>query len=308
MYKLLTHTDLDGAGCAVFAKMAYGEYIDIEYCVSPEAIADKLKAMYDNRSIFSYHKVFVTDCSIPDSRKDLFALINKHNNVSLFDHHVTAKGLNKYPWAHVENAIDGKLTCGTQLWHNFLVDKGLIQPREFFVEMVRLYDTWDWSKGYSKLPKNLSDLVYILGLSTFVETFVDRMKKNDLNELNLFSQQEREALMHEEKIINNFVKDKIQSSEVITVDGKKIVISFADRYQSVLGHALCKKYDDCNMAMMFDLDDGLVSIRSNNVDSIPYAKAFNGGGHKEASGGKIDEETYKQIVRLLFKNIGNVEF
>ena len=29
MVKLFTHTDLDGIGCAVLAKLAFGKYVDI---------------------------------------------------------------------------------------------------------------------------------------------------------------------------------------------------------------------------------------------------------------------------------------
>ena len=32
MVKLFTHTDLDGVGCAVLAKFAFGNDVDIEYC------------------------------------------------------------------------------------------------------------------------------------------------------------------------------------------------------------------------------------------------------------------------------------
>ena len=30
--KLFTHADLDGIGCGVLAKLAFGENVDIEYC------------------------------------------------------------------------------------------------------------------------------------------------------------------------------------------------------------------------------------------------------------------------------------
>ena len=33
MIKLFTHTDLDGVGCAILAKLTFGaEAVDIEYC------------------------------------------------------------------------------------------------------------------------------------------------------------------------------------------------------------------------------------------------------------------------------------
>ena len=32
MVKLFTHTDLDGIGCAILAKLAFGDNVNIEYC------------------------------------------------------------------------------------------------------------------------------------------------------------------------------------------------------------------------------------------------------------------------------------
>ena len=32
MIKLITHTDLDGIGCAILAKIAFRDNVEIEYC------------------------------------------------------------------------------------------------------------------------------------------------------------------------------------------------------------------------------------------------------------------------------------
>jgi oligoribonuclease NrnB/cAMP/cGMP phosphodiesterase (DHH superfamily) len=308
MYKLITHNDLDGLGCAILAKLAFKNDIEIEYCSSPNDVAEKLFYAYEYKKIYNYNKVYITDCSIPSDKKELFALIEKHKNVSLFDHHKTAVGLNEFPWAKVSVENEkGNLTCGTELWHDFLIKKGMITPRPYFVEQVRLYDTWDWSKQNSQLPKYLNDVVYILGISNFVDTFTDRLKKTDINELTIFNQSERELLNHEQDTINKFVENKTKSAKRIVVNNQSIAVSFADRYQSVLGNKLCHMNNDSDMAIMFNLDDGFVSLRSSGIDTTPFAIAFNGGGHQQASGGRISEEVRNKIIELLFKNIGTVE-
>lgn len=32
MFKLFSHTDLDGIGCGILAKLAFGKDVDISYC------------------------------------------------------------------------------------------------------------------------------------------------------------------------------------------------------------------------------------------------------------------------------------
>ena len=153
LIKLFTHTDLDGVGCAILAKLAFGDNVSITYCNSPNALEDELLT----NDLSSYDYVFITDLSFPQP----FML---HGNLltpkfMLFDHHKTAEWLNEYDFANVHVEHKNKLTCGTELFYNYLVKHDLISTKPYFVEQIRLYDTWDWYKSNNNTPKYLNDLL-----------------------------------------------------------------------------------------------------------------------------------------------------
>ena len=87
MIKLFTHTDLDGVGCAVLAKLAFNDEVDIEYCNYDE-INKKVEKYIDNNFSGECH---ITDISINDT---LASRINEdrigYQKIQLLDHHPTA--------------------------------------------------------------------------------------------------------------------------------------------------------------------------------------------------------------------------
>lgn len=319
MYKIYTHSDLDGLGCAILANLAFGvNNIDIEYCKNPEDLSKRLLDAYQNKSIFNYNLVYITDCSIPKN-DSVLQYVNKYNNVRLFDHHQTALYLNKEKnkfgqWANVSIKLNNKLTCGTELWYNFLKRKNMFKNKQgypFFVEQIRLLDTWDWAKNTSLIPYYFDVLVNILGVSTFVSTYTDRLNKKDINELTIFNQYERDLIDYEVKKIDKDVYNKEQTAKIITMsNNKKYIVSFVDRNQSVLGNKLCSlSNDDDNIlaSILFNLDKGTISFRSlGENDCSKIANLYSGGGHKNASGGYIDKETIDEIIGLLMKKLGSI--
>ena len=307
MYKLITHNDLDGLGCAILAKLAFGENISVEYASCHDNVTKILNELIDNNLLNTFDSVFVTDCSF-----DIALATKLKNKVKLFDHHKTADEFNQFYWAKVSEQIDGCNTCGTELWHNYLLKKGYLSfPRKFFVEQVRLYDTWDWSANPSNLPKYLNDVIYIHGISSFVDTFVERLSKRDLNELTIFSQTERDLLDREQTRIRKYVNKKNKAAKIVEIDGKKIAVNFADDNQSSVGNAMCNTYD-VDYVMMFSLDKSIVSLRSSNdgEDVATVAKAIGGGGHQHAAGSPIEETIINNLITEVLHKVyqGDVTF
>ena len=307
MYKLITHNDLDGLGCEILAKLAFGDNINVEYASCPDNVTKILNELIDNNLLNTFDSVFVTDCSF-----DIALATKLKNKVKLFDHHKTADEFNQFDWAKVSEQIDGRNTCGTELWHNYLLKKGYLSfPRKFFVEQVRLYDTWDWSANPSNLPKYLNDVIYIHGLSNFVDTFAERLSKRDLNELTIFSQTERDLLDREQTRIQKYVNKKNKAAKIVEVDGKKIAVNFADDNQSAVGNAMCNTYD-VDYVMMFSLDKSIVSLRSSDdgEDVATVAKTIGGGGHQHAAGSPIEETIINNLITEVLHKVyqGDVTF
>ena len=96
MIKLFTHTDLDGVGCAILAKLAFGEEVDISYCNYDDINENVMNYLNHNDDSLSY--IYITDIRV---NEEVAELLDKRGGVVLLDHHPTALELNKYPWCKV---------------------------------------------------------------------------------------------------------------------------------------------------------------------------------------------------------------
>ena len=300
MYKLITHTDLDGAGCAVLAKLAWKDDIDITFCRNPADATKTLLNMYEKEAWKDYNLIFVTDLSFDAT---ILQECTKFKNIlRLFDHHETAVEPFKpyFKWATVEVERNVRLTCGTELFYQYLLDKGLVGNRDFFVEQVRLFDTWDWYKGKSNLPKYLSNVVMKLGLQYFLRTFAERLKYRDVNELTIFNQYERDILLfdeeREEKDVSSFLKQvyicDVDSEDICPDESQfKVGVVFnGSYYSSVLGNGMCRDLG-VDIAFMVNLNRGRVEVRTarEDIDLGSLMQVFfSGGGHRKAAGGVLD--------------------
>lgn len=316
MYKLLTHTDLDGAGCAVLAKLAWGEKVEITFCHNPADVTKTLQKMYEKEDWKNYDLIFVTDLSFDVA---ILQECKKFKNIlRLFDHHETAVEPFRpyFKWATVEVERNGRLTCGTELFYQYLLDKGRVGNREFFVEQVRLFDTWDWYKETSRLPKYLSNVVLKLGLQYFLKTYTERLKGRDVNELTIFNQYERDILLFDEeresKDVSSFLKQVYicdVESEGVCPDEKHFkvgVIFNSSFYSSLLGNEMCKELG-VDIAFMVNLNRGRVEVRSAREDidlGLLMQKFFAGGGHQKAAGGVLD--ITEGVIKKCLEKFGKV--
>ena len=289
MVQLITHTDLDGLGCAILAKLVWKDQVNIALCRTSNEVNQKLdKLLY-------YDKTYITDLSV--DAKYL------QDNVYMFDHHKTAEHLNNDNNVIVKVELNGRKTCGTELFYQYLVNQHFIDNRDFFVELVRQYDTWEWTK-FNKLPYYLNNLVYILGMNNFIDTFTERLAKKDINELTIFTEDERKLLVRNESVISNYIQDKRQYVKTFEINDKKVGICFADTNQSILGNVICEE-NNIDIMVMVNLDRKSISFRTNkdDIDVSVIAKRFNGGGHAKASGGTIDDKVIESIHKYILEKM-----
>lgn len=298
MYKLITHNDLDGIGAVILARLAFGDDVDVSIVHSPAEATEVLTKLHNDNIAKTFSSIFVTDCSFDESIVPMF------KNIKLFDHHKTAIELNKYDWACVQVELNNRSTCGTELFHRYLVNKGLITERPYFIELVRLYDTWDWAKQVSKMPKYLNSLIYIIGMNAFIKSFVNKLAYNDINELSIFSEDERLLILNNDTSIAKYIERKLRYVKKLQAGKFTIGVSFADSNQSELGNAICTQLE-CDIALMFNMDSGLLSMRTtnDNIDVSKIAQLFNGGGHAKASGGMIDASATDNFIEQILDKV-----
>lgn len=289
MIKLFTHTDLDGIGCAILARLTFGENVDITYCDYDEV--DTLVREYITKMDKSHDTCFITDISI---KNDLASVIDREykNNFKLFDHHKTALELNKYDWCTVktENNDIGLMTSGTELFSKYLIDhKYLDVDVSDFVRIVTDYDTWRWSTlgKEEQVSKDLNELMYLYGRERF-ETWCIRCIES--GRFPHFDQESSLMLPFNRNEIEKYIKEK-DKTIIVKCNGKYMYgVVFADKYISELGNELCKLNRELDYIAIVNMSTRSVSYRTikDDVDMGMIAKKYGGGGHPKAAGSKFD--------------------
>lgn len=303
MIKLFTHTDLDGVGCAVLAKLAFNDEVDIEYCNYDEInekILDYINCN-DNRT-----SIYITDISV---NEEVAKLLDKRGCAQLLDHHPTALELNKYSWCRVMvEDLYGIKTSGTKMFYHWLGMNGCFNDElennktlDRFVELVRDYDTWRWTELGDEgiLCKQVNDLLYLYGREKFISWCVSKICCSDPFELN---DTDKLLLGIKQKEIDDYVEEKDKQLFTAPMCGWIAGFVFAEKYFSELGNRLCKMHSEIDFVVMINMD-GTVSYRTIKEDldlGQRIAKQFGGGGHPKAAGSQFSKEILLKTVEEIF--------
>jgi len=336
--KLFTHTDLDGVGCAILAKIAFNkkeDIVDIEYC-NYDDINEKVEKFITSNIFTNFDAIYITDISVG---KDVAELINNtecntYDNgyfnlsdiVQLLDHHPTAEWLNNYDWATVNVNIDnddyvtyyeqGVKSSGTQMFYTHLqemldyenvCEDELVPFNEIFGDMahkftehVRQYDTWEWSTIYNNdAPKKLNDLLYLYGRDRFIEKYTKRMSCDGY----LIDDYDLFLLQLNQEKIDKYIESKQKQIVVKDVLGYKAGIVFAEQYASELGNKLSVNNPHLDFIAIINPSHS-VSYRTikDNIDlGKDIAKVFGGRGHPKAAGSEIRDEFRNDIIDMIFE-------
>lgn len=300
MIKLFTHTDLDGVGCAILAKFAFNNDVDIEYC-NYDDINLKVEEYFNSDLEF--------DCHITDIRIDeelAYKINDSDKNFKLLDHHATALNLNKFYWCtvKVENE-DGIKTSGTELYYHYLINNGLLNESNVldrFVELVRDYDTWRWSTlGDSGIIcKQVNNLLYLYGRDKFIDWCLGELHFGTFPKL---WDSDKLVLEIEQNNIDNYVNKKNEQMLIMPLCGRTCGFVFAEKYSSELGNRLCQMHPEIDFVAMINMD-GTVSYRTirDDIDlGKDVARVFGGGGHPKAAGSQISKEIQIEVIKKVFE-------
>lgn len=301
--KLFTHTDLDGVGNAILANRFFGHTnVDISYCQAGK-LDEELNNFIKGDGFNEYSKIFITDIS--PKNKELVENLDFYNQVydslRLFDHHKTAEWLNKYSWAEVHETVNGKLECGTSLFHKYLNSIKPMTKEEQFVEHVKQFDVWLWELSGDTFAKDLNTLLNLLGRDKFVERFSKSI-------VCCFTEYEQLLVDVDNRTYNNYLKKKVNSvierSETLP-DGRKYTfgVIIADTYISQLGNDIASLNPHLDFITIVNGNNNKLSFRTkkDDIDVSEIAKMFNGGGHPKASGADIPEDKLHDMYKILFK-------
>lgn len=287
---IISHkADPDGVTPIVLSKLVFK---DFKYILADIDEVDKF--VMDNID----EEIIVVDLNISEETADY--ILNNNKNVLVFDHHLSNKDMNKYPFIKVVD-VDGIKQSGTTLYYKFLLEKynnDLLNKdvTKKLVEHVRTMDTYDFSITSKEEANNIVVLFKIYGRELFIDKFYNVI----INSNELYSKEDLNLIELENLRIKRYIEEK----EIIEIslDNKKVGVVFAERNMSELGNYLVNKYDYLDYVILINVDKSISYRGNNKVDLSVVAKKYNGGGHFNASGSPIPIDLKEKIIKEIFKD------
>ena len=311
--KLFTHNDLDGIGNIIIARLlenkGFYDKINYEIC-DYKNINTKVLEYLDN--IEEDTELLFTDISISE---EVAEKIDKMNiNKKLLDHHKSALGLNKYDWCTVKEVDDYSYldkefseikTCGSLLFFEYKRDiittylpDLIIKSLCDFILLIRLYDTWEWTKEDVLLAKHLNDLLFMRGRENFIEDMLEKIKTGEFP----INEQDYEDLVKRQKKIDVYIDNKEKQVVEVNIKGLNAGVVIAENYISELADTILKR--NVHLEILAVINDSTVSLRTrrNNIDLSKLAEEYGGGGHPQAGGFALTNEMLKSGYNKIFND------
>lgn len=305
---LFTHkNDIDGMGNVVLAKLAYDK-VDYHLCETFD-INEKVSKLYENKKMYEYDRVFVTDLFINETLLEKIANDPKlKNKFFIFDHHKTYLNISKkYPFTTVKINDEKGKCCATTIFYEYLVANSLIDESNSkiseFCELTRRHDTWEWKDIYNdEKSHELALLFDSMSPNSYINSMYEKL--SDIGVVFEFNEFENVLIKNKKIKIKeklDFYLEKIYLRNILNYKAGVVFIEY--EYRNELAEYLREINYDIDFIMMISIDRGTISYRSvkEGVNVRIVAETFNGKGHDKASTSKIDKNYLEEIIDNLSK-------
>lgn len=257
---LLTHTDLDGIGCAVlFRGTREGKLELVENGAIDARVLAHLKRGPDGAELL------VTDHGVKaGTAVAIDAFVAAGGRFTLLDHHRSSQELAGHSWATVDES-----RSATGLLYDHLG-----RPPAFaeFAALVEDHDLW---KHADPRSARLAALVGLLGHDRFLARFTaDPGVRFREGELLLLDQEDSRR--------EDYLSKKLEQARVVEIGGARWAICYAEQYQSDLAERLMTELG-VDATAVVNPGKRTVSLRGRGVDVSRPATRFGGGGHARAA-------------------------
>lgn len=301
--RIFCHGDLDGISTVVLSKLTMEtDYSYHGYQTINEKVMEFINEEKNNEI---YSEILITDISLNEETAELIDSIKdlKNYSIKLIDHHKTAEHLIKYDWCTIKNETEKHKHSGTELTYEYLLklhpeNKCLTSSAtKEFVELVRRWDTWDWTILNDKKASDLSTLTNMYTFPKFITLFTDKL----LNKKELFNEQDLLLIEIKDREYESAKKHQIKNMFINKEYNFGLIQ--AGEYTSVMCNDIAKEFPNLDYIVSFSFDKGL-SIRTihDDKDCIEFANKLADltnslrGGHTKASGVSIDKNKMKQTI------------
>lgn len=309
---LFTHkNDIDGMRSAVLANLVFDK-VECVLCGTFN-LSESILKYYDDGSIYDYDKIFVTDLCLEEPVLSRIVQDEEIKEKILnLDHHKTFDNekYTKHSFITVKVRDEYGQCCGTSLFYEYLIAKGLIDKNNLaikeFVELTRQHDTWEWKNIYNnEKARELATLFDILGCDSYINTMTKKLSNESIKNFE-FERLEKDLI--DNRLVQVSEKLKMYGDRVIYKDilGLRAGIVFITyEYRNELAEYFKENNFDMDFAMMIALDPGVVSYRSvrDNVKVRLVAEYFGGKGHDKAGSNPITGEVQHKLVKVLTKKV-----
>ena len=262
---LLTHTDLDGVGCAVVfagARPGHGPIELVENGAIDGRVREALAARLGDAA---GHEVVVTDHGVDAATADVAdGFVAAGGRFVLLDHHRSSLHLAGRAWA----TVDPERSATGLLFDH------MGRPAAY-AEFARLVEDHDLWRHQDPRSARLATLVGLLG----AERFLARFRDDPDVELR---EGERLLVEHEDARREDYLRRKVEQARLVEIGGRRWALCFAEQFQSDLAERLMSQLEVAATAIV-NPGRRTVSLRGRGVDVSGIAERFGGGGHARAA-------------------------
>lgn len=312
----LSHIDLDGYGCQYLTTKMFAQINCYNANYGPEVTA-RLKAIVDDIASDGSNKdsiILVTDLNLTQKEANWIEkeAIRLGVGLQLLDHHITGEKIAiNHTWYHLDTAH-----CGTWLTYEWLQNKYEFDKANELRELVDTINSVDmWHSDSELFEYGKVMMSMISGAREINRTM---FASNDMNyklglidsAKGIFGSQDAHIVLDDAvhtlkkeffRLDKNDTKDNMVASYMvdmmsrerdrftITYNGHKGMLGYLVGNASIIGNAFLVANPDYNFYMDINYRGGF-SLRGNDTLDVSQMAATigNGGGHRNASGGKVD--------------------
>ena len=271
----ISHNDLDGIGCTVLTKAAFGG-VDVMHTTH----SDIDQVVMDNYE--GYDTIIISDI-VPSEK--VLAIVSAERDCTVIDHHAsTAHFVGQY-----HEIVHDITVSATMLTYRWLTENGHdVQKHEYMVELVNDYDLWILNNPQS-LQLNL--LYNVIGIaSTFERLYGDPFQG--------FHPMEAAIITTETERMESYLSAVMENAHYAKdTEGLTFGLLFAERYASELGNRVLVEVASCDYVVIINMAKNRASLRSSGGRSIlAIAQRNGGGGHSQAAGFSVDASVTLDVL------------
>lgn len=299
-------SDIDGLGAVILAKLAFKnvDYVLCETLNLPAKITEKIL----DCSIYQYDQIFITDMWLEDPQ----IIANNpwlSTHTLLFDHHESAlkvSNIQNYKFMTIKIKNKKGRCSGTSLFYEYLASTNKLLANcalERFVELTRLYDTWEWVTVTNEPEaKDLTTLFNVVGPDNYASMLIQKLQANVENFE--FTPFEENLIQTKNKQNQEKIEQYARQIYIRNIAGLQAGIAFIDfSLQNEFAQYLRDINYPIDFIMMISLENGVITYRyvTQGIKVLDIAESYGGKGHDYAASSPIRKRKMNSLIDEILK-------